>query len=64
MKKFLKSISSEIYHSFISPHTSMVVFVLTFFISYPFLSKYNGGLPFLLSIIVMAVFSWIFDKYL
>ncbi|EBH9038124.1 Uncharacterised protein [Salmonella enterica subsp. indica] len=64
MKKILKKIISAIYHDFISPHFLVVVFVLTFFLSYHFLSDYNGVLPILLSIIVTCAFSFIFDKYL
>lgn len=63
MKKPLKSVIREIYHSFISPYIVIAVLALTFYISYP-LSEYNGGLPCLLSIIVAIVFSWKFDKYL
>lgn len=63
MKKFLKFVIIEIYQIFISPCIVIAALALTFYISYP-LSEYNGGLPYLLSIIVAIVFSWKFDKYL
>ncbi len=64
MKRILKAFLVEIYVSFISSHISLAVFILTFLLSCYFLSDYNAGIPFLLSIIVMCVFSWVFDKYL
>ncbi|EQT69384.1 hypothetical protein G842_02042 [Escherichia coli HVH 190 (4-3255514)] len=64
MKKLLKIIIINIYHDIISPHFQLAVFILTYALSYPFLSYYHAGLSFLLSIIVTCVFSLLFKKYL
>jgi len=64
MKRLLKMIMVGIYRDVISPHMVVIFFAASFLISYPFLSDYNGGLPFLFAIACTSVFCFVFKKLL
>lgn len=64
MKRLLKVIIDGIYRDIISPHIVVIFFAVSFIISYPFLSDYNGGLPFLFAIVCTSVFCLVFKKFL
>lgn len=48
MKRLLKMIVGGIYRDVIFPHVVVIVFAVSFLLSYPFLSDYNDGCHFYL----------------